>query len=143
MTDHISNAVSPELDELRRVAWAEWDYQIPQTVADVVALLERRIAVHEHWRDWLATEPDEAGDAKRLGGGTVESHEHYNAQYRGAIAVVLALLDQLERARGALERIAEFRPKTQGEQDHDSPYVQIATFAKRTAREALSKEPPK
>jgi hypothetical protein len=66
----------------------EWDHRVPTTVADVISLLERRIEVHKRWRDWLATDPDEAGDAKRLGGGTVESHDRYIAQYRGAIDAV-------------------------------------------------------
>lgn len=66
----------------------EWDRRVPQSVADVIALLRRRILIHQRWRDWLATGPNEAKDAARLGGGTVESHERYIAQYQGAIDVL-------------------------------------------------------
>ena len=66
----------------------KWDWRLPKTTADVVALLQRRIEIHRRWRDWLADNPGEA-DASA---GTAQSNQRYIDQYEAAIKVVEGLV---------------------------------------------------
>lgn len=62
---------------------------MPQTLAEVVALLEQRIEVHQAWLDWFESAPKEETDiASREGVGTAASQRVYIAQYRAAISII-------------------------------------------------------
>lgn len=67
---------------------SEWDRKIPTTIDEVLAILDRRIEVHEAWVASI-----ERGDlgtkiAVAAGVGTIESHRRYAAQYRAAIHLI-------------------------------------------------------
>lgn len=61
----------------------EWDWRVPETLEEIIQLIERRIEVHALWRDWLKTNPPEA-TAK----GTAKSNQRYIDQYEGLITVI-------------------------------------------------------
>lgn len=62
---------------------------IPETMDDVILLLESRLDVHQDWLDWFrAGDPNETAMASSAGVGTAESQEYYIAQYRAAIAII-------------------------------------------------------
>ncbi len=65
-----------------------WDTRIPETTTDVVALLKRRITVHEAWRKFILSDYENAQGAVSSGVGTAESHKTYAAQYTAAIAIL-------------------------------------------------------
>jgi hypothetical protein len=87
---------------------------IPETLEDVVLLLESRMEVHQDWLDWFrAGDPTETARASAEGVGTAESQEYYIAQYRAAIKIIrwaiqensiritdtLCVLDDLEHSK--------------------------------------------
>ncbi len=65
---------------------------IPQTLDEVILLLESRMEVHQDWLDWFRS-----GDAKEVqaameaGVGTIESQEYYINQYRASIDILRAV----------------------------------------------------
>ena len=69
---------------------SEWDSRLPASVADVISLLERRVVIHESWRDRLLKKDKKALKAAVYGVGDVASHETYVNQYRAAIEVLLS-----------------------------------------------------
>lgn len=70
----------------------KWDYKSPDDIEGVIALLERRIQVHEQWRDFLDSDAPGAVEAINAGVGTIESHTRYANQYRAAISVLEPLV---------------------------------------------------
>lgn len=65
-----------------------WDSRMPETLTDVVALLKRRLAVHEAWLSHILAGTEHAQKAVDAGVGTVESHNTYANQYTAAIVVL-------------------------------------------------------
>ena len=65
----------------------EWDWRVPENAKEVIELLQRRITVHAHWRDFLKANPDQETDA-----GTAQSNQRYIDQYEAAICVIEARL---------------------------------------------------
>lgn len=65
-----------------------WDRQIPQTIDEVISLLDRRIEVHLWWRDYCLDGSDRAKSCEDHGVGTAESHQRYIDQYEGALIVL-------------------------------------------------------
>lgn len=63
-----------------------WDSKLPESISDVIALLDRRIEVHEAWL--ASIEAGTADDAVTAGVGTAESHATYADQYRAAQRVL-------------------------------------------------------
>lgn len=62
---------------------------IPETLEEVILLLESRMEVHQDWLDWFKSgEAAEVQEAMKAGVGTIESQEYYIAQYRAAIALI-------------------------------------------------------
>ena len=67
---------------------SEWDHRIPETGDEVILLLQRRIEVHSHWRDYSIDGSDHAKACEEHGVGNAESHQRYIDQYEGAIAAI-------------------------------------------------------
>lgn len=65
-----------------------WDSCLPETIADIISLLSRRITIHEAWRAFILNDYENAQAAIEAGVGTAESHETYANQYRAAITVL-------------------------------------------------------
>ncbi len=66
----------------------EWDSRVPESIDEVIALLERRIEVHEQWCDWIAESGSNRLSAQRSGVGSIETHTNYIAQYRASIDIL-------------------------------------------------------
>ncbi len=69
----------------------EWDSRVPESIDDVIALLERRIEVHEQWCDWIAESGSNRLSAQRSGVGSIETHTVYIEQYLASIALLEGL----------------------------------------------------
>lgn len=66
----------------------EWDSRIPESLCDVIALLERRIEVHRDWVKWIAESGSNRLSAQRSGIGSVETHTVYIDQYITSINIL-------------------------------------------------------
>ncbi len=66
----------------------KWDYQIPETLDEVIASLRRRIEVHVLWRDFCRGRSDEALASESVGVGTEKSHQRHINQYKAAIKII-------------------------------------------------------
>ena len=67
---------------------SEWDVRIPISVIDIIAILERRIYIHESWLKWIMADGETAHEAERYGIGTEISHKTHIRQYRAAIEIL-------------------------------------------------------
>lgn len=81
----------------------KWDIDVPETPADVIALLLRRIQVHEWWRDNSTPESVAAGI------GAPEVHQAYIDQYKGAIRVIRKMKEALEQYARSIHWVRAYR----------------------------------